>query len=325
MLVGPSETPYTLGNLRDVPLGGARRGVGATSLGLSTTRDRVLVDLLRWAPKGTLSRLVGAAAKSPIPLPLRRPLYEAFARASGADLSEVAEPLETYPSLDAFFTRRLRDGVRPQPPDADALVSPCDGTISEHGAIRGGTLVQAKGLDYELDALLADPASARTFTGGTWITIYLAPKNYHRVHFATAGRVTSFHHIPGAFFPVNPFAARNVPGLFGKNERLVTYHEGPAGRVATIMVAASGVGHITVTYDAVETHRAGRGRPGAQVPLPSPIDVARGDELGAFHLGSTVVLLFEPGRVVLGALDVGQPVRLGEPIGRVVSRAGGRA
>lgn len=283
----------------------------------------MLVDLLRWAPKGTFSRLVGAAAKSPLPLRMRRPVYEAFARRVGADLSEVRDPLESYESLDAFFTRHLRDGLRPQPSDPSVVSSPCDGTVSEHGAIQGETMVQAKGLDYDLGALLADADEARRFTGGTWITIYLAPKNYHRVHFATAGRVTGFRHIPGAFFPVNAFAARNVPGLFGKNERLVTYHDGVAGRVATVMVAASGVGHITVTYDAVETNRKGLGRPGVAVELDHPVDVARGDELGAFHLGSTVVLVFEPGRVSLSpSLTVGQPVRLGEPLGRLLRPEG---
>jgi phosphatidylserine decarboxylase len=229
-----------------------------------------------------------------------------------------------YASLDAFFTRRLRPGARPPARDPQAIVSPCDGTVSEHGIAAEGRLIQAKGHDYRLQNLVPDPAAAARFEGGTYVTIYLAPRDYHRVHFPVEGAVTGFQHVPGAVFPVNAAAVRHVSGLFCKNERLITYQDSPVGEVASIMVAATGVGHMTVTYDAVETHVPGRGRPGERVRFATPRPVQRADELGAFHLGSTVILLFEPGRVKLVPMKVGQPIRLGEPIAeRVLAEAQG--
>lgn len=274
------------------------------------------MDLLRWAPKRTFSSVVGFWARRPIPKRLRRSVYTAFARRVGADLGEVERPLEDYPSLNAFFTRRLRPGSRPLPADPDVVVSPCDGTISEHGTARAGELIQAKGASYKLFGLLADRAAAARFEGGTYLTVYLAPRDYHRVHFAVEGAVTGFQHIPGALFPVNAMAVAHVPGLFARNERLVTYQDTPVGEVATVMVGATAVGHITVTYDAVETHAGRNGRPGPRVRFAAPRPVARGEELGTFHLGSTVILLFEPGRVQLEPLARGQRIRFGEPIAR---------
>jgi phosphatidylserine decarboxylase len=240
----------------------------------------------------------------------------------GADLDEVERPLAEYGSLDAFFTRRLKDGARPIAADADAIVSPCDGAIAESGIAGGGRLIQAKGIDYKLENLIPDEEAVKRFEGGAFVTIYLAPRDYHRVHFPVEGSVNGFQHIPGALFPVNRLAANNIGGLFTLNERLVTFTTTPAGEVAVVMVAATGVGHITVTYDAVETHRPGRGRAGPRLRYAAPRPVRRGEELGAFHLGSTVVLLFEPGRVKLAPLDLGQRIRLGEPIARRISARG---
>lgn len=293
---------------------------------LTSLRERLFIDLLRWAPKHTYSRVVGWAAGRTVPRRLRRRVYTSFARRVGANLDEVERPLEDYASLNAFFTRRLKPGARPVVSDDDAVVSPCDGTVSEHGTIQAGQLIQAKGLHYTVFALLADRAAAARFAGGTWMTIYLAPRDYHRVHFPVEGQVTGFQHVPGALFPVNKAAVNHVGALFTRNERLITYQDSPAGEVATVMVGATAVGRISVSYDAVQTHSRTRGRPGPRVRFASPRPVARGEELGTFHLGSTVVLLFEPGRVALEPFQVGQPIRLGEVIGRLVSvQARGRA
>lgn len=285
-------------------------------------RDRVLVRLLRWAPKKAFSSLVGACARQPLPRALRAPVYSTFAKRVGADLDEIERPLDEYASLDAFFTRRLRDGARSIAADPDAIVSPCDGTVAESGIASAGRLIQAKGIDYKLENLVPDDEAVKRFEDGAFLTIYLAPRDYHRVHFPVEGSVNGFQHIPGALFPVNRLAATHIGGLFTLNERLVTFQSSPAGEVAVVMVAATGVGHMTVTYDAVETHRVGRGRPGPRVRYSAPRGVRRGEELGAFHLGSTVVLLFEPGRVKLAPLAHGQRIRLGEPIARRVSARG---
>jgi phosphatidylserine decarboxylase len=284
------------------------------------------IRLLRWAPKRAFSSLVGIAARRAIPRPLRAPIYTRFARKVGLNLEEVERPLAEYPTLDAFFTRGLKPGARHIADDPDAIVSPCDGSVAESGIAGGGRMIQAKGIDYRLSSLIPDPEAAARFDGGAYVTIYLAPRDYHRVHFPAEGHVTGFQHVPGAVFPVNQLAASNIGGLFTINERLITFQTSPAGEIACVMVAATGVGHMTVTYDPVETRRSGRGRPGARVALSPPRTVYRGQELGAFHLGSTVILLFEPGRVKLLPMAVGQGVHLGEPIARrAAARASGPA
>ena len=256
----------------------------------------------------------------------RAGLYGAFARRVGANLAEVEKPLGDYASLDDFFVRRLKPGARPVVADPDVVVSPCDGSIAESGIAGGGRMIQAKGIDYKLANLIPDADAAARFEGGAYVTIYLAPRDYHRVHFPADGMVNGFQHIPGALFPVNALAVRNIGGLFTLNERLVTFVDTSFGEIAVVMVAATGVGHMTVSYDAVETHAAGKGRPGPRVRYSAGRRVDRGDDLGAFHLGSTVVLLFEPGRVKLGPLVLGQKVRMGELIARRgAARGQGRA
>jgi phosphatidylserine decarboxylase len=290
----------------------------------SRLRERVAVDLLRWAPKGTFSLGIGWLAKRRVPRPLRRALYGGFARAAGADLSLLDRPIDSFERFDDFFTRPLREGARPLDDGADAILSPVDGTVSELGVADGGRLIQAKGLDYTVRGLLADAVEARAFEGGAYATLYLAPRDYHRIHAPLGGVVTGYRHIPGAFFPVNPLSVRNVPGLFSINERLVTYLETDAGRVAVVKVAATGVGHITVSYDAtVRTHRAGgAGRHGWAQRYASPRPIAAGAEVGMFHLGSTVIVLFEPGRVRLDGAP-GDKVRVGQRIGRRAAHSGG--
>ncbi|MSP63917.1 MAG: phosphatidylserine decarboxylase [Myxococcales bacterium] len=287
-------------------------------------RDRVAIDVLRWTPKGALTHGIGWLARRQVPRSLRVPLYTRFARRTGADLSPAAldQPLAAFPRFDDFFTRTLPQGSRPIASGDDVAVSPCDGVLSEAGITEGGRILQCKGRDYTLRGLLADEAEARAFEGGAYATLYLAPRNYHRVHAPTGDVVTGYRHIPGAFFPVNPISVRHVAGLFSINERLVTYMSGPLGRVAVVMVAATGVGHITVSYDAVETHRRGTATHGWAQRYATPRPLAKGGELGTFHLGSTVILLFQPGRVTLAGLERGRPVRVGEALGR---RAAGRS
>lgn len=282
----------------------------------ASVRERAFIDVVRWAPKGTWSSLVGFAADQVVPKPFRTTVYTTFARRVGANLDEVEKPLGEYPSLGAFFTRKLKPGARPIATDPDAIVSPCDGVVAEVGTLHAGQLVQAKGLHYSAFALLCDRAGAARFTDGTYVTIYLSPRDYHRVHFAVEGQVTGFQHVPGAFFPVNAAAVKHIGGLYTRNERLITYQDSPVGEVATVMVGATAVGKISVTYDAVQTHSRHKGRPGPRVRFATPRPVKRGEELGTFHLGSTVVMLFEAGRIELSGMQPGRVLRLGEIIAR---------
>lgn len=285
-------------------------------LGWSRVRERVAIDLLRWTPKGTLSRGIGWAARRRVPRPLRRALYGGFARYVGADLSVLERPLDAFERFDDFFTRTLRPGLRPIAEGDGVVVSPVDGVVSEAGIAEGGRMIQCKGRDYTVAGLLADAVEARAFEGGAYATIYLSPRDYHRIHSPVEGKVTGYRHIPGAFFPVNPVSVRHVAGLFSINERLVTYLDSDVGRVAVVAVAATGVGHISVAYDhEVRTHKHGAaGRHGWAQRYAQPRPLARGAELGMFHLGSTVIVLFEPGRVRLDT-TADQVLRVGERIG----------
>ncbi len=288
-------------------------------------RERAAIDVLRWTPKGALSHTIGWLARRELPRGLRASVYSQFARCTGIDLASpelAGSSLDDFPRFDDFFTRALPAGSRPIASGDDVVVSPCDGVLSEMGIAEGGRMLQCKGRDYTASGLLADSTEARAFEGGAFATLYLAPRNYHRVHAPTGDAVVGYRHIPGALFPVNPISVRHVAGLFSINERLVTYLEGPLGRVAVVMVAATGVGHITVSYDAIETHRKPRPPRNFAQRYARPRPLAKGAELGMFHLGSTVILLFQPGRVTLAGLERGSIVQVGQPLGR---RSAGRS
>jgi phosphatidylserine decarboxylase len=248
-----------------------------------------------------------------------------FARTYGIDVSEAEKPLAEYVSVDDFFTRRLRDGVRPIDQAPNAVVSPADGTVVECGLAEDGQLIQAKGVRFTLDELLDERALADRLRGGAYLTTYLSPRDYHRVHAPTAGGVVGWRHIPGLLFPVNAGSVRREPGLFVRNERFISVIEGAAGLSAVVMVAAVGVGHVTASYDGdVATHGQHFQRAGVrhrQYSAPRPI--ARGGELGIFHMGSTTIALFEPGRVTLDGLPAGSSTKMGLRVGRIAVRRPG--
>jgi phosphatidylserine decarboxylase len=228
--------------------------------------------------------------------------------------------LAEYRDVDAFFTRRLRPAARVVDPAPGTVVSPADGTVIESGVVTDGHLMQAKGALFELDELLADRDSARRLNGGAYLITYLSPRDYHRVHAPVAGGVIGWHHVPGTLFPVGAKSVAREPLLFISNERLVTLMDGPAGLCAVVMVAAVGVGNITAAYDDdIATH--GRSFRRAQVRharYDDPRPLEKGGEIGTFHLGSTTITVFEPGRVNLSPFSPGEATRMGEIIGRVL-------
>jgi phosphatidylserine decarboxylase len=239
----------------------------------------------------------------------------AFARRYGIDLSECPE-LEVYRTFGEFFARPLRPGLRPIASGERVVVSPVDAMVSETGLAEGGRLVQAKGEEYSAAALLADDALARALEGGAYATLYLSPKDYHRIHFPLGGRILGWRYVPGMLWPVNAASVRTVPGLFTANERLVTVLETPLGQCAVVAVGATVVGRVRAFYDPTVPHTNRRGAAPSRRDYETPIPVEKGQELGAFEMGSTVILLFEPGRVRLEArLAPGARVRVGEPIG----------
>lgn len=238
-----------------------------------------------------------------------------FSRLVGIDLDEVELPLGDYPSMASFFARRLRPGARPAEGDEDAVVSPCDGRVASIGPVSAGSLVQAKGRRYRLDALLADRELAGRLDGGEQVTLYLSPADYHRVHAPTAGKLVRYSYVPGVLLPVGPLFAERVDQLFARNERIVLELETKGGPVAMVLVGALGVGNMKLSNPELETRRLRRQRLARTVTLERPVELERGQELGAFHLGSTVVLVFPPGACDLAPLEEGGRLRCGEPIG----------
>lgn len=285
-------------------------------MNLTTIRERAAVGAVRWAPKGLYSAAIGWGARITVPRPLRSLAYRAFARRVGASLDEVELPLGEYQSFSHFFARRLRSGARPLPIDPGAVVSPCDGTVAAIGVADEGRLIQAKGRDYALAQLLDEEAASARLVGGPYVTIYLSPANYHRVHSPLAAELVGYSHLPGTLFPVNPLFSREVEGLMATNERVVFHLRTAVGMAALVMVAAIGVSNIEITHDALETrYLRRRKRSPHRVDFERPIPVGRGEELGIFHLGSTTILIFEPGRIRSNDLRVGDTVQLGQEIG----------
>ena len=234
------------------------------------------------------------------------------------DLSEAAEPdPAAYPHFDAFFTRALKHGARPLDPDPSALLCPADGRISQAGHIDAGRLLQAKGRHYTAAELLADTAAAGAYRAGAFVTVYLSPRDYHRVHMPLDGALLETVHVPGRLFSVAPSAVAAIPRLFARNERLVCHFEGPCGPFAVVMVGALLVSGVETVWGGMQippyarriVRRDWRGH---------GICLSRGAEMARFHMGSTVILLLPAGAAVLaGDLGPERAVQVGTGIGRL--------
>jgi phosphatidylserine decarboxylase len=272
----------------------------------------VALQAARWAPKNLYSGVVGWGARQKLPAPLRAPAYTAFARTVGAELSEVELPLSEYPSFGAFFARGLRRGARPIETASSNWVSPCDGQVIEVGSLSGGA-VEAKGRGFHLDALVVDGELASALLGGNFATIYLSPRDYHRVHSPADCRLRAVHYVPGTLFPVSPLFVEGLDQLFARNERLVLDLEVPGGRAALVMVGACGVGNLRLDAIPLESRRL-RGQRQLHTLCPDePLALSRGQLLGAFELGSTVILC--AGRDVIDILvEPETTVQFGSPL-----------
>ena len=228
------------------------------------------------------------------------------------DMAQAANPdIGSYASFNAFFTRALKPGIRPLA--AAGLVCPVDGAISQLGPIQGDQIFQAKGHHYSTTALLGGDAElARQFDNGSFATIYLSPRDYHRIHMPCKGRLRSMVHVPGDLFSVNPATARGVPGLFARNERVVCVFDSPQGPFAMVLVGATIVGSMaTVWHGQVNPPRTGELRRWDYAERA--ITLRQGEEMGRFLLGSTVVLLFPQGPLRFNdAWRPAHPVRLGQ-------------
>jgi phosphatidylserine decarboxylase len=275
---------------------------------------RLFVWLQYVLPQHALSRLVLAATRLRMPW-FKNLLTRGFLRLFSVDMSEATEtdPCR-YGSFNEFFTRALRPEARPIDADPEKIASPVDGMVSECGAIDDDRLLQAKGRQYTLDELLAQQPWARSFEGGSFATLYLAPFNYHRVHMAVRGTLQDTVYVPGRLFSVNSATARHVPRLFARNERVLTLFDSEFGQFALVMVGALNVGSMATVWAGDITPAAHRVV--TRIPCPA-VTLDKGAELGRFNMGSTVILLFEPKRTEWHPLlRAGSVVQLGQAIGR---------
>jgi phosphatidylserine decarboxylase len=281
---------------------------------------RLLIALLSVLPKHLMSRAAGALANRPVPRPLRARVYRGYSRVFGARPEEAELALDEYPTLNAFFTRALRPGLRPVA--AQAIVAPADAAVGAWGTVADDTLLQAKGRNYSLKALLGDEALAHRMDGGTFATFYLAPKDYHRFHVPVDGLITAAAYIPGELWPVNVHAVTHVADLFAANERIVVRIERPgAGVVAVVLVGATMVGMTRLVFD--DLHTNARRRAVQRRTYDPAIPVRAGDPLGHFEFGSTVIVVCSTESGALDPLAVGETVRAGERLGSLVAAEAG--
>lgn len=272
--------------------------------------NTLFVFIQHLLPHHALSRLVGFLARCKIG-PVKDALIKLFCKAFKVDMQDcVRQRPDEFEHFNDFFTRELKPDARSW---EEGAPSPVDGTVSQMGDIRQGRLIQAKGRDYRVDDLVADPQLAARLDGGQFATLYLSPKDYHRIHMPFDGTLKKMIHVPGRLFSVNKATAEGVPNLFARNERAVCVFDTPHGEQVLVLVGAMIVASISTAWH-------GQVSPVRNVQTwdyreTREIKLSRGDELGQFYLGSTVIWLSEADRLSWGDLEPGDGIKLGQKLG----------
>lgn len=274
--------------------------------------DWIKVNSQYILPKHLISRLLGILAAKEMGM-FTQFLIKTFIKAFDINMQEALhEDPRAYRTFNEFFTRPLKEGSRPILAGEGELCHPVDGCISQLGDISGDRVFQAKGHDYSLTTLLGGiPELAKPFKNGLFATIYLAPKDYHRIHMPVDATLSDTLHVPGELFSVNPLTAQNVPGLFARNERVVALFDTPVGKMAMVLVGATVVASIETVWAGTVSPPAGKYVQHWQHD-DEDIRLKQGDEMGRFKLGSTVVLCFEADKIAFEEMSEGMPTRLGE-------------
>jgi phosphatidylserine decarboxylase len=268
-------------------------------------------------PHRALSRVVYWATRWTF-APWKNFLINTIVQRYQVNMTEAAQPDPlAYPHFNAFFTRKLRSGARKADTSSAALLSPADGRISQAGPITDGRIFQAKGQDYTVAELLGDEAAAVPYARGQFVTVYLSPRDYHRVHMPLRGELRETVHIPGRIFSVAPFAVEAIPRLFARNERLVCHFDGEHGPFVVVMVGAILVSSVATVWDGLvippyASSIRRKSFAGQNVSLDRFAEMAR------FNMGSTVIVLMAEGAARLDALSSQQPIQVGQKIGEVV-------
>ena len=276
----------------------------------SQLKKQIFIQAQRVVPQHKLSRIVGKLAASENPV-VKNAVITAFKAQYGIDMS-IAEQSNAlkFKSFNEFFTRSLKQGVREIDSNPNSIVSPADGAISQLGKIEDGAIFQAKGQQFTVENLIADPQLAEPFKNGQFATVYLSPRDYHRVHMPFAGTLTETLYVPGELFSVNQTTAENIPGLFARNERMVCLFDTELGRMAVVLVGAMIVAGI-------ETVATGKVKPSGRLELNQhQLFLEKGAELGRFYLGSTAIVLFEENKMQWDAeFKANSVVEMGKKLG----------
>ena len=281
-------------------------------------RERLFIISQYLLPQHLLSRLAGCLANCTWAW-VKNPFISWFVKRYGVDMREAeqTDPL-AFACFNDFFTRALKPGARPLAPEPDSILCPADGTISQLGKIEHGRIFQAKGQSFSvLELVGGNPAHAALFQGGEFATVYLSPKDYHRVHMPCAGTLTDMVYVPGKLFSVNQITAENVPELFARNERVVCLFDTSHGPMAVVLVGAMIVASVETVWAglvAPPTRQLKAERYGQAAPT-----LERGSEMGRFKLGSTAIVLFGPGHATWDpAMRAGAAVSMGQVMGKLI-------
>jgi len=272
--------------------------------------------MISWIYSSSIAKMITTFTRKValirLPVGVRKLVLKRISKILNIRVQEAEKPLKEYESLNALFTRALTPLIRPINQDPNSIVSSTDGKIQEMGTLSQDQLIQAKGITYSVDTLIGLPV-AEKFHNGHFITIYLSPKDCHRIFAPASGTITSAHIIPGNLYPVRSPFIEKTPGLYNLNERLITFLQSDFGLIAIVKVGAINVGTVSVQYDETLRSNTKQSSPQTQTYSP-PISINKGDWLGTFHLGSTVILLFEPNTMTWHKILKGQPIKYGEKI-----------
>ena len=261
-------------------------------------------------PTRLLSRLFGYCVRIPLPAFIMNMFIGWYSKKFNVSLDEAFIPPGGFKNFNEFFTRNLKRGMRSVEPHPLALVSPVDATVSAYGAINAGQVLQAKGINYDVASLLPGEMQSR-FVGGSFITLYLSPGDYHRIHSPVSGTIVGYQYDPGKLYTVQDWLVKILPGLFTVNERITSYIQTAFGLVAVCKVGAMNVGRISLSYAPVHTNRWCAKPYFVRFDEGKHIKISKGDELGIFHLGSTVIIATEKPCRFLKDLE-NKKVKMGE-------------
>jgi len=278
-----------------------------------SSKNTGAIFLFRIIPTSLLSRIFGWLTEIPLPGIILKPVIRWYSKKFNI-IDEYVIPENGFRTFNDFFTRKLKEGSRAIDKEPGAVISPVDSRIDSFGTINDNTLLQAKGVPYSLEDLLLD-GNAEDFRNGSYITLYLSPADYHRIHSPVSGKISGFTHIPGRLFTVQEYMVKGLGDLFTRNERITTYIETGCGDIAVCKIGAMNVGRISLAYSDTVSNRTFRSRKQVTYQQNEMPGISAGDELAVFNLGSTIILLFQPGIVDFTPFTIGDYLRVGEKIG----------